>query len=284
MSVPTNLNIALKKRSDGQIINMLDWAISGGPAKWCDDVTYSEGETLLTRMYITANNFTVNNGATLTLAQRRPLIVVADTIAINGTINASEKGCSAGGSDSNGYRYTGFDWPFDDLANQAQSPTRNYCLCGAGGGAGDNGRTGGGAYGDGGAVGSAGADCDLEDTELKELLFSPLFNIFQIGFGGGGGTDDGIGGIGGGSILLIGSTIIVGLNGNISANGEDGGDHSTTGGGGGGGGFVGLISSSLTVDDLATITANGGDKGLDTGNGSNNGGDGGDGVCVQIEV
>jgi len=283
MSVPTNLNIALKKRPGGQIINMLDWAISGGPVKWCDDVTYATNKTL-TQMYITVNNFTVNTGVTLTLTQRRPLVVVADTITIDGIITASGKGCSAGGADSSGYRYDGFDWPFDALANQSQSLTRNYCLCGAGGGAGSNGRTGGGAYGDGGAVESAGADCDLEDTELKELLFSPLFNIFQIGLGGGGGTYGGTGGAGGGSILLIGSTIVVGSTGTILANGVSGGDHSTSGGGGGGGGFIGLIGSSLSIHGSATITANGGDGGSDTGDGSNDGGDGGDGVCVQIEV
>jgi len=283
MSVPISLNVALKKRPGGQIVNMLDWAISGGPAKWCDDVTYSADKTLI-QTYIVANSFTVNEGKTLTLTQLRPLIVVADTITINGTITASEKGCSAGVEDSpwNGYRYTGFDWPFWISANQAVSQSRNYCLCGAGGGSGSTG-VGGGAYGDGGATKSAGAACDLEDTELKELLFSPLFNIFQIGFGGGGGAFNADGGNGGGSILLIGSTIVTGSAGKILADGEKGGNVGGAAGGGGGGGFVGLIGDSFDIHPSSTITANGGAGGEDT-SGSDNGGDGGNGACIQIEV
>jgi len=283
MSVPISLNVALKKRPGGQIINMLDWAISGGPAKWCDDVTYSADKTL-TQTYIVANSFTINSGVTLTLTQLRPLIVIADTITINGTITASEKGCSAGviASPWDGYRYTGFDWPFWISANQAVSQTRNYCLCGAGGGSGSTG-VGGGAYGDGGATKSAGADCDLTDAELKELLFSPLFNIFQIGFGGGGGTYNAVGGDGGGLILLIGSTIVVSSTGNILANGEDGSNVAGAAGGGGGGGFIGLIGDSFNIHPSATITANGGAGGEDT-SGSDDGGDGGDGACIQIEV
>ncbi len=281
MSVPISLNIALKKRPGGQIVNMLDWAISGGPAKWCDDVTHSADKTLI-QTYIVANSFTVDEGKTLTLTQLRPLVIVADTITINGTITASGKGCSRGdGGAGHGYRYTGFDWPFWISANEATSQSRNYCLCGAGGGAGVT-YVGGGAYGDGGAVGSTGADCDLTDAELKELLFSPLFDISQIGFGGGGGTRDGVGGAGGGFILLIGSTIVVSSTGNVLANGIDGGNDNY-GGGGGGGGFVGLIGDSLSIHGSATVTANGGAKGTTTG-GGNDGGDGGDGACIQIEV
>lgn len=270
----------LRKRPGGQILDALDWAMNDGPAKWCDDITYSADETL-TQLFITANVFTVNITKTLTMTQLRPLVVIAHNVIVNGTIEASGKGCSA--PVASGNRYTGIDWPFEALAGEAVAQTRNYCLCGAGGGSGFAG-VGGGAYAAGGAVGSAGGACGLTDAKIKELLFSPLFNIFQIGLGGSGSKNSGTGGAGGGSILLIAKTITVGSAGSVLANGIDGGDDAAFGGGGGGGGFVGLIADNLSVHGSATIEANGGAKGEDTTDNSADGGVGGAGVAVQIEV
>lgn len=262
MSVPITLNVALKKRPGGQIINMLDWAINGGLAKWCDDVTYSADKTL-TQAYITANNFTVDSGVTLTLSQLMPLIVVADTITVNGTITASGKGCS-----HQGYRCIPTDYPLFGFFSEEISHTRNYCFCGTGGGSSTD--EGGGAYGTG-QIG-VGPGCSLTDAEIKRAMFSPLFNIFQIGLGGGG---NGVGGgKGGGSILLLARSITVASTASILANGIDasGGNY-----GGGGGGFIGLIGDSLSVHGSATVTADGGA-------GDGTGYDGGDGTVVQIEI
>ena len=206
MTVPSSGSAILRKRPGGQIIDALDWAINNGPSKWCDDITYNADATI-TQLYITADTLTVDEGYTLTATQLRPVIIVANTINIDGTIDASGKGCDEGptGSGFQGYRYAGVEWPFEALASEEASQTRNYCLCGAGGGAGIAGTAdGGGAYGaggDAGAPGSAGSACDLTDAQIKQILFSPYFNIFQIGFGGGGGSYAVLGGSGGGSIL-----------------------------------------------------------------------------------
>lgn len=261
--VPADITTDLDKCPiSGNILDSLQWAVRKGPTEWCDNVTYSADKTIA-QLYITSGIFTVDAAKTLTLIALRPLIVVADTIVINGTITASGKGCA------HTKRCTSPSWPFIVSYGEEVSSTRNYCLCGSGGGHATT-QTGGGAYADGGAIGAAGNPCDLTAAELKELLLSPSFNVFQIGMGGGGGGTGGK--LGGGSILLIGNSITIGPSGSLLANGISGGTE-----GSGGGGFIGLVGHDLDVHATATLSADGGIT-------SGSGGSGGNGVVPQIEI
>jgi len=277
----------LKKRSCGLIVNALDWAINGGCAKFCNDITYSANKTL-TQLFITANDIVIETGVTLTCTQLRPVIFICNSFTMEGTavLTASGKGCNSGASGAaSGNRYCGGDWPVDAISTEEVSSTRNYCLCGSGGGGGAGVGVGGGAYNTGGAADTVGNACDLTDAELQELLFSPFFDYLQIGFGGGGaGSTNAAGGDGGGTILIIASEIIVPIGASILANGTDGVSHGADGGGGGGGGFAGLIADDISVHESATVTATGGAGGLDTGDASANGSAGGAGVTPEIEV
>jgi hypothetical protein len=271
----------LKKRSCGLIVNALDWAISGGCAKFCNDITYSANDTL-TQLFITANDIVIETGVTLTCTQLRPVIFICNSFTMEGTavLTASGKGCNAGAAGSaSGNRYCGGDWPVDAISTEEVSSTRNYCLCGSGGGGSTGPGVGGGAYNTGGAANTVGNDCDLTDAEIQELLFSPFFDYLQIGFGGGGaGSINAAGGDGAGTILIIASEITVPSGASILANGTDGSDHGVDGGGGGGGGFIGLIADDITVHESATVTATGG------AGGEVDGSAGGAGVTPEIEV
>lgn len=262
--IPPDLTTNLDKCPiSGNILDLLQWAVRSGPTEWCDNVTYSTNATIY-QLYITSNVFTVDAAKTLTSIALRPLIVVADTIIINGTITASGKGCALG------KRCTNPGWPFIVSYNEETSVTRNYCLCGSGGGHELSG-SGGGAFANGGLLSAAGNPCNLTAAQLKQLLLSPSFNIFQMGMGGGGG---GVGGKnGGGLILLVGRSIIIGPSGSVLANGLD----TAAAGGAGGGGCIGLVGHSLSVHATATLSADGGAT-------SSTGMAGGDGAVAQIEI
>ena len=261
--IPSDLTTDLDKCPiSGNVLDLLQWAVRGGPTEWCDNVTYSADKTI-TQSYITSNVFTVDAAKTLTLTSLQPLIVVADTIIINGIITASGKGCVGT------KRCVNPEWPFSSLYEEEISSARNYCLCGSGGG-GNAGTSGGGAYDVGSGVGWAGKPCDLTAAELKQLILSPSFNIFQMGMGGGGGNGPKNGG---GSILLIGRSITIGPSGSLLVNGIA----ATSTNGAGGGGFIGLVGHSLSVHATATLSADGG---ADGGGGEA----GGNGAIAQIEI
>ena len=253
---------ALITRPGGGLLNILDFLIKGGAAKWGSDVTYVANDTIR-QPYIFADTFTVSAAITLTLSPLMPLIVIADTFNINGTITGSGKGCFG-----SAHRCVPTSYSLFGTYTEEASATRNYCLCGAGGGS--PGYVGGGAFGTG--IAGAGPSCDLSAAEIEQLLLHPFFNVYQIGLGGSGsGVSTGAGA---GFILLLGRIINVGSTGSILANGlTSAGGNS----GGGGGGFVGLVGDALSVHGSAVLSAGGGAP-------SGTGYVGGDGIVAQIEV
>lgn len=79
--------------------------------------------------------------------------------------------------------------------------------------------------------------------------------------GSGAGSSPGAGGNGGGAVYLIAASIAV--NGSINASGQGGrrGTDAGGGGGGGSGGFIGFDSPAVTVAAAASVFANGGGGG-----------------------
>jgi len=256
--------ILQQRYANDSVINLLKWAINGDPVKWRDDVVYDANKTIM-QSFITAKNFTVNSEVTLTLTPLMPLIIVANTISISGTITASGKGCPGQDvSDQIGYSCILRNTPMYGYSRNSQG---NGCLCGAGGGGYET-HQGGGAWLPGNP--GNGDDVALTATELKAMILSPSFMPFHIGLGGGGGTDGtNNGSAGAGSILLIGNQITLSSTASLLANGLN--DYEC----GGGGGFIGLVSSNLNVDGAATLSSAGGVGSATTG---------GNGAIAQIEV
>lgn len=145
-------------------------------------------------------------------------------------------------------------------------------------------RVGGGQVS--GQAGENGGDHITGGQDPADYIASVLMQL-GVGTGGGcGGRDSGggiaLGGISGGSLIIMARQVVVETGGIIRANGAAGaagGAADGGGGGGGSGGYIGIFTEKYTND--GTVEVAGGAGGAKTGTG----GDGGSGSvgCVKIE-
>ena len=189
---------------------------------------------------IAASKITINASRTLSAHGARPLVLLASTIQIDGTIDvashvdgdtgpgANLAGCSAG----------------SDPANNA--------------GGGGQGGSFGTAGGDGGSVG------DQSNTRgIAGNAFTPA-SLRGGCAGAPGGDGGGAAGDGGGAVLLVADTITFGPMGRINASGASGRGAPTGrkgGGGAGSGGMIALAATTIMVTPGTHIFANGGHGG-----------------------
>lgn len=192
---------------------------------------------------VNTNYFEIGSGATLTIRSNSPLVVNADLIRINGTIQGTGRGwvgpktvsCTAG-------------------TGPGAASTYSSCTNG-----------GGGAYGGaGGCAPTSGASSCGGAASIPYGTLSGS-DIAQGSSGSAGSSAstssfDGAGN-GGGAITLNGSHIII--NGTINMNGADGqaSGNSTGGGGGGAGGGILIQGGDLVFGTSSSLTANGGRAG-----------------------
>ena len=212
--------------------------------------------------------FSVPPGITLTVDGSMPLIIVADTVNVDGTIlvNAGrgDPDCSV-------------------VVNGSQSAS-----CGAGGA--------GGAFG---AMAGSGGACQgsgnpTGGAAVGSASLAPLRGGCTGGHSGApGGTTAGGSGLGGGA-LQISARLNLHVTGTISAPGLGGGAGTANsngcagagcaagGGGGGSGGAIFLESVSVAVAASGRLCANGGGGGGGAANGAASGSTGGDGLCTEM--
>ena len=178
----------------------------------------------------------VNSGVTLHALGTRPLVLYATTvIEVRGTIDVS--------SQRPNYLH-----PAGSRSCQEQT------VINAGGGA-------GGTYGTRGGDGGGGNSDTMHGDGAIAAVVTPLKRVHGGCNGMDGSPGDGAGpskgGIGGGAVYMIASTIVV--LGTINASGSGGQSTGifTGGGGGGSGGLIGCDASSVVLDN-GTIIANGG--------------------------
>lgn len=228
------------------------------------------------------NNLTVNAGATLA-CETGTIILVKNTLTVNGLITSSGKGgaggAAAGYTGNNGFDGAGF--------------------CGSGGGGGQ--RTTGAPQntalgGNGGSTNFPGGLSDTpypynpgsgQGTTYKGWSLDILAEGMGAGGGSGAGNNDGgyggAGGAGGGSLIVEAKNLLVNSNGAIRADGINGGNATTVacGGGGGGGGGLLIVNCDL-LTNMGVISAFGGTGGTGGGSDGNymgpDGGNGGPGL------
>ena len=223
---------------------------------------------------IAAATITIDATRVLSARGNAPLVLVATTININGTIDVAS--------------HTG---------PAQRGPGANAAGCNAGT---NPVASGGGQGGSFGSEGGAGGDQDNQSSSGGLAGAALVPTTLRGGCAGArGGGNGGNGGDGGGAVLLIATTINFGQDGAINASGGYGRGASTNdkgGGGAGSGGMIALSAMTIVVGTNTQIFANGagGGGGSDNNNGQNgseptsasstnsggagdNGGDGGDG-------
>ncbi len=229
------------------------------------NLTPADGD-ILSGVFTNIGTFTVGAGTTVFVMPGVALSLSANSIVIDGQLNAN----GAGGAGGAG----GLVNPTAGSAGFGPGP-------GSGGGPGPcvhGGGGGGGAYG---GNGGNGGYWFSNPVAVGGIAYgSALTADIQMGSGGGGGGGScgflgGEGGAGGGAIALMALSDLI-LNGSITADGEDGSDGvgSSGGGGGGAGGGI-LLTGTLNLDGL--LSAAGGDGGELSNSLSMSGGGGGGG-------
>jgi hypothetical protein len=193
------------------------------------------------------NNFCVIIGSTVgvsgavTVTGARPLLIVAKSITLAGSLDATTYG-------------NGGQGPGADAAS---------CAVPSNGTDGMEGGTGG-AGGSFGGVGGAGGGCNTLVGPSGVPAASRPTNLRGGCPGSDGGNQSGVTnrGHGGGAVYMLAETSIDLGSGAIFAGGEGGGT-STSGGGGGGGGSGGLLvfDAPSVATGTATVLANGGGGG-----------------------
>jgi hypothetical protein len=185
---------------------------------------------------LTGNTFRIGPGATLDAEGDLPLVIIATTIQIEGTLDvASHRGAGTG-----------------PAANSTPCPNM-AAATGVGGGFGG---TFGGVGGDGG---------DEDGTNNGGTAGTmPAVTTLRGGCRGGAGGGGNSGADSGGAVLLIASSITLGTLGTINASGAggQGGDSGREGGSGGGsGGMIVFVTPAISLGTSAAIFANGGHGG-----------------------
>lgn len=189
---------------------------------------------------IAASSITIDAMRTLSAHGPRPLVLVASSITINGTIDVA--------SHIGGQTGAGANMPGCDAGN---NPTSSKGGGGQGGSFGGTGGNGGDQDGQSSSRGTAGAT--IAATTLRGGC--P---------GADGGNGGGAGGDGGGAVLLVANAITLGMDGKINASGASGHGASQGhkgGGGAGSGGMIALDAMTITVGGNTQLWANGGHGG-----------------------
>lgn len=202
-----------------------------------------------THCVIAAGTLAIGAGTTVRVTGDRPLVLVAETLDIQGTLDvASKRQPERIGANSH-------------PAGGCGTPTAAQA---SGGGAGGTlgGEGGNGGTGDGGGGGVAALPVAI--TALRGGCNGSVGKNSNNGNGGTAGR-------GGGAVYLIATALTVGANGVINASGAAGGAGvagDAGGGGGGSGGFIGLDAATITNN--GEIYANGGGGGEGDSNQSGN--------------
>ncbi len=256
------------------------------PGDYPDGLTLVDGDVLNGTSgdaFNITGNFTIASGATVTIVPGYKIVVYADNIIINGTLDC----------DSSGY------------AGGKSYGTDGVCIPASGGG-GHGMDIGGG--GGGGAHGSNGQDGIDSETGLGDggsggLEYGvsgfastiPTVSDISLGAGGGvGGRTDrqssyGTGGDGGGGIYLE-ALDMISISGTITCDGENGENAPTDplaiigGGGGGGGAGGGILLYGDIIHLSGVLTTEGGSGGLGDTLPIYSGGDGGAGSGGRIKI
>ncbi len=194
---------------------------------------------------IAASQIAINGMRTVTASGDRPLVLLATSIKIDGTLDVASH------------------------VNGSSGPGANMSGCASGNDPTDD--KGGG--GQGGSFGTKGGDGGNEDGENSSRGTSGSTIASGTLRGGCPGADGGDGGgaagDGGGAVLLLADSITFGPEGRINASGASGRGAPTGrkgGGGAGSGGMIVFSASTITVSPNTQIFANGGHGG----GGSNN--------------
>ncbi|HTL37598.1 MAG TPA: hypothetical protein VL326_30920 [Kofleriaceae bacterium] len=204
---------------------------------------------------IAADIIQIDATRTLTASGSRPLVLLANTIHVNGTIDVASH------------------------VRGRQGPASDQSGCNDGNDA--DGFAGGG--GQGGSFGTKGGDGGNQEgtSSTRGTAGNPLTNVTTLRGGcegGDGGRTSTSRGHGGGAVLLIATAIDVPSTGAINASGGSGegvNQNDEGGGGAGSGGMIVFSASTLTINSSADIFANGGHGGGGSGN-SHDGADGSD--------
>jgi hypothetical protein len=251
------------------------WTVDG--AVLLDTSTGNGGPTGIPHQQawlIYVDSLTVTAGATLTVVGSRPLIVVADTITVDGTIRV------LAGSDGTGC---------------TQAVFNSQSSCHAAGG------SGGGGFGGNGGRGrnmDGNSNYVLGGAANGDPLLTPLRGGCSGAKGGAGGDDTldgGAGGAGGGGIQLSAQYSLI-VRGMINAGGGGGGGgqartapsgascnvESSGGGGGGSGGAILLEGCRVEVASAGFACASGGGGGGGEDNVSSVAAAGPDGGCTAL--
>jgi len=218
----------------GTLDTVMDPRCMAMPASW---MTANQPDACL----ILGKSITI---ATTTVTGARPLVILGDTIAINGTLDvASHRGQPAGPGA-----------PFASCTAFPQAPANN--ASGGGGGAGGSFKTKGGDGGD-------GKGGSLPGLAPPALAVNPT--VLRAGCsgqtGGTGVAAAGAPGRGGGAVFLTASRITFSASGAINASGAGavGGGNLSGGSGGGSGGMIVLhAAEAITGTTGAKLIANGG--------------------------
>lgn len=202
-------------------------------------------------MVVSAEDLTVPTGVDVVVTGSRPLILVAiGSMTINGRISANGSSASSG--------------PGANLACQSGAGDPGAIQT-AGNGLAGGSAGGGGAYGNVGGTGGyvSPVVASNQPTAGGAAWGSTLLTPLRGGCSGGTGAEiDGgavAAGGGGGGLELVGETVIVTSDAEITASGGGGSgaqDEAAGGGGGGSGGAILFHAVGLTI--AGTVTANGG--------------------------
>ena len=214
--------------------------------------TLDTGNSLLCAVYtstpavtacvIAGTSITLPAGVKLTVFGSKPLILLADTVRIAGTLDAASHRGAANG-------------PGADLGPCATNVTNPDVGNGHADGGGGWGGSFGGKGGDGGNGGEDGSAGKAGDVVAAANL--------RAGCPGGDGAGTGGGkGHGGGAVSLIAKQQIL-IDGVVDASGSAGSGAQTSGGGGGGGsgGMIVLDASTVTVTGQCYANGGGGGEG-----------------------
>ena len=201
---------------------------------------------------ITGRSITIPVGAKVTVVGVNPLILLADTITINGTLDgASHRGTADGPGANSSF-----------CAINGIAPTIGRGRSDGGGGFGGSFGAKGGSGGSGGDDGVAGGPADAIATTLLHGGCA----------GGAGAGTGGVAGHGGGAVSLNAKTSMT-IDGVVNASGASGAGGRTSGGGGGGGSGGMIVLDAPMVSVAGQCFANGGGAG----EGANAGANGEDG-------
>jgi hypothetical protein len=255
----------------GSAVGAIDTDSSGTGALQCKSLVQGSTDVCV----IAAQSLTIESGRTLSARGSRPLVLLANQLVIDGTVDVSSK-----------------------LSGQ-RGPASDPQVCGTATGPSGG---GGGAGGSFGGKGGDGGDDDDEGEGGSAANATANITTLRGGCpGSGGGANGPYGGHGGGAVLLIADMLTISSSGAVNASGSagNGATQGRRGGdGGSSGGMIAISATTLAIDPNAEVFANGGhggggssngtagqdgteptspSSGGSNGNGGGNGGDGGAG-------